>query len=90
MNRTISVGREKILFGVYSDPMPDCPDVDNALGMGNNFTEALDDFLSQVPEKAYVNHGEDWDDPHEFIDTSDFSLSGHVSVNHGEYLCISK
>lgn len=90
LNRTISVGREKILFGVYSDPIPGCPEVDDVVGVGSNFTEAIEDFLSQVPEHAYVNHGEDWDDPHEFIDTSSFELSSHVSVNHGEYLCISK
>lgn len=90
LNRTISVGREKTLFGIYSDPIPGCPEVDNAVGIGSNFTEALEDFFSQVPERAYVDHGEDWDDPHEFIDTSCYEFRGNVSVNHGEYLCISK
>lgn len=88
LERSITVGKERNYFAVYT-----CQALvgyEDVVGTGNNFTDAIESFLSQVPEKAYVDNGEDWDDPHEYIDTRDFELSNHIEVNFGECYSITR
>lgn len=87
--RTISIGKDKVLFGVYPDGVDHCPDLQNVVGIGNNFAEAVDDLLRQVPRYAYLDKGQDWDDGANFIDTEDYDFIPGIEVNFGDYIVYS-